>query len=596
MKARELYTLLCSGISPEEAKLNESQFVKLVERLAEPERDHGELNDDFFLDHIKQSPIRDAFSFSVNKRRIDTHVSDPATRYPSTAGSVFGKHLRGPEKPDLSYDNLRTIMERIVASGIVENEFDDAVRAAAGNFDPRESGIPLGRDLNADVQLLVHHLLKYQSFNLGQLKREDEASKKENLFRLIELEKSKMMITRGPYRDRDLILPPTPDPGNPGSLQHAMPALIDLNRPLPKSSFGGETYKAVFKLAHDLFRRAHDAALEQPPPAQGEIPKEDYGRLIGGQRKKFNSALFSLLPEMEPSSIGPGMGKKYLVDRLGFRFREGEGDEDEGSFEEESSEEEGGGPSEGSEEEFYSSADPLPRAAVKRSTFLNSLGLFSKMSAQKQILDPDTPQNRVKHARLRRRIGQKAASYQKRYDERFNFIATEHTYSQKSRAGVLAEKEKRENELELLRQFRDNTAKIEKIKEKLKGIPDGSPCHAEVAEFLRSFGKERATSGKFKSGLAGLKEAIRPLIDDRILSLEHSLSRVDLLLVELDEYYAGKNVGELLKDKTGRGRKHRLEEFFGRLGPKTLPKYLDGESGGEAGPSDRKKRRTTTTS
>ena len=86
-----------------------------------------------------------------------------------------------------------------------------AIKEGAENFDPSQSTVTLSQSHSFDLQLLVQHLLKYQSFNLGQLKRQNEENQTENAFRELELEKSKRMLLVNSYSNRKKLLPPKPE-------------------------------------------------------------------------------------------------------------------------------------------------------------------------------------------------------------------------------------------------------------------------------------------------------------------------------------------------------------------------------------------------
>jgi hypothetical protein len=319
-------------------------------------------------------PIGSPLAFEVKGRRLNTVVTQTSDR-PESA-SVFEQWLRTKGKrPDFAYTDLRTVMEQILRQSpeMTTQEIDAAVAAGVQNFDPSASTLKVQPGLNHDLQLLAQHLLRYQVFHRGELAVTD-ANRPQNEYRRLELEKSKLLLSTAPSRNLNKLVPPTPALTGERPLQSAMPALLDINRPLAQSVFGQETYKAVFLLVNKLY---FDAQQRGQADQRWKPETTDDEIAIVKQRSFFNDAFFDLLPKMENSTVPAHRSRAYVENQLRFHY-----DSEAETFDEASSDEGASSESElSSDEEINNLSENIFSSGKKRTTLLNSLGVFAKMSS-----------------------------------------------------------------------------------------------------------------------------------------------------------------------------------------------------------------------
>ena len=542
--------------------------------------------------------------------------------YSTLQGHTGAKH-------DFSYANLRDMVGNFLTKYQPdEREFDDAIKKGVEKF--QTGGLTLATEggYAADLQLLVQHLLNYQNFNLGQLKRDTDTNQRENAFRANEIEKSEWMLSQSPYQHRELLVPRQPDAqsflGNSTSM--AFGALIDLNRPLAHSIMGGETYKAVFLLARELYKTAFEkaqAASESQTTTTtgvGDAGSEQ-ARRFRQQRQFYNSTLFNIVGGMRVSAttsadvkdvieendtnVEPGpndsdaemdptdadqvtdtkaaapsaerRGKTFLTDTLKVPFNEDEGSFDEASdFESEAEL--------SSDDELYDPEENIFDAAAKRKRALNSLGLLTKISSQKAIIDEPSEETKVKFRRVRRRINRQTSKLSDRYKERYTHITSELNYLNSKKKLLAGHMKTIERELGVLTFFDDEDASVTGMSKRLRSLEDDEtdiPNLESLMEFNKSTKGMDARKREYKDQLLALRVKLREgkksrkAIERRIASLEAAKRRARRLDKRVDTFYGKQTMRALIKKRERPDwRTSDHPRVFGNLGEQSMANYI----------------------
>ena len=599
--AKSLYDEL-SG-SDAESALSIEDFTLAIEELA-LYGNHGELSLQYFKKLLDEGIVRETFSFERVGRRLETHIGDTANFPPrrssfhgvlaergrlkaknKSAGTSAKKPSRkrkstasdGTEsendKTDLSYTDLNALLAGALRTiGLLpkdqaEKIITDAVNAALAHFDATGNAVKLDARFNTDIQLIVHHLLRYQTFNHGPLQDRPQ-NRDENAFRAFLVEQTKEIIRKA-ANDLPSIVPPVPDLAEGGSLHDALPAPIDSNRALAHSSFTGEIYKGVFKLSQGLLRDAYDRARQQQ--ARTSAPSSTSGSIqVSELRSHLNPAFFQTLEKDTSTVIPSGGGKTYVTEHANLHY-----DEDAESFDEASTDTDWDPPT---DTELYASKDNLERANKKRKTILNTLGVFVKLENQKSALDKDKDGGPKKRARIRRGNDRRVAHLNRHYQERFAGIASE----TKFRADKISAIESRVARLRAEQAICDvllgKTHRIDRGE--LKKISTKNPAYTMVTDFLKK--TARLSKGKFselQTEAVPLKKAIEIYVE----KLDAGTRGLELKKQTLEEYYAKTPIGKILRRKSENPRGWRKENpaVFGGLGDKGLDELASGSGGGE---------------
>ncbi|MGV2287304.1 DUF4157 domain-containing protein [Trinickia sp. YCB016] len=556
--AGRLYDTLSEDV--DEPKMTRPEFIKAIQELA-TSGDHGELEDDYFKRLITDGLIRETFPFESIGRRVHTRTNAGANFPPQR--SVFHRKLRSDTRSDLSYAILHDFLQQALAQVDEPEHIKRAIAAALENFNPGNPGAVLDPGLNADLQLVVQHLLKYQSFNHPALKDTSSAANQaENEFRALLLEQTKLIISRTAQNLRSIV-PRDPDFDSGASLYDALPAPIDVNRPLAHSVFSDETYKAVYKITQKVLRGAHD--LSQAEPSTSTAPRSTEDR-IAAWRPHLNRSFFDAIEGGEYSSIPKGGGQKYAREHLHLPY-----DEDAESFDEGSSDISS---DPGTDDELFDADDTLAEANVKRRTAANTFGTFVKLTEQKKALDEQDEANKTKFRRLQKGVRIRTKRLNKHYKDRFDAISKEADY----RSGKISNIERRIETLRTERLFFEellNNRSPLQVKDKLKSVGKDNPAYGAVQAFLAQHGSLRANTIAFKTAFAKFVEKLREeeaAIRKRLRLLkggEESLSRKR---TRLDAFYNDTPVGDIISGRTRspRGWRSRYTEIFGDLGDEGL--------------------------
>lgn len=321
-----------------------------------------------------QSPIQ--YHTSIKQLRVFTEAKVDAKKGkkmgPHYVASVFFDTLKEGKEKDFSYADLYAISQRIQSKG-APKEIADGI-AEGLTFPLDQSGvIPVAIDKDIDAQLLAYHLLKYQYVNSPPTKtttfktREtrNNDNKKENEYRLHELEKTKDMLPHlvdAPH----WVLPPTPQKGGPVALHNMFSALLDVNRPQPGTLFSKETYKGVFSTSKVVCRRAYELLKKKV----GEVPDKSQG----GQVKPYLSKAYLQQLDADYEKQGTSFLKKVVgIDILS--------DETSSLITLDINSISG----ETVTSELYDDDDDMTLGLEKRERVLTSFGVIAKLTAQKRL-------------------------------------------------------------------------------------------------------------------------------------------------------------------------------------------------------------------
>lgn len=605
--ATRLATQLYDTLSGEDADsgISLEDFTLAVEQLA-LYGDHGELSAPYFQKLLDEGVVRETFSFERVGRRLETHVDNAANFPPKrssfqellaqrgrlkaknkSAGTSAQKPSRkrkataakgsGTEsetdKTDLSYTDLNALLAGALRTiGLLPTDqadriIEDAVNAALTHFGTTGNEVKLDYRFNTDIQLIVHHLLKYQTFNHGPL-QDLPKNQDENAFRAFLVEQTKEIVRKA-ANDLTSIVPPAPDLALGGSLHDALPAPIDSNRALAHSPFTGEIYKGVFKLSQGLQRDAYDRARRQQASTSASSSSSN-SLQVADLRSHLNPAFFNTLEKDTSTVIPSGGAKKYVTEHAHLLYDEGAESFDEAPTDTEWD------PS--TDSELYDASENLERANKKRKTILNTYGTFVKLENQKSALDKDKDGPPKKRARIRRGNDRRIAHLNRHYGTRFAGIASETKY----RTDKISAIETRVARLRAERAICDALLGAAKpVDRKTLGkISENNPAHKVVNDFLEK--TKRLTKGKFselQSEVAPLKKAIETYME----KLDAGTRQLEVKKQALEEYYARTPIGDILrrKSKNPRGWRTKNPAVFGGLGDKGLDELASGSHGGE---------------
>lgn len=571
-------------------KMTRSAFIEMIVELATT-GDYGSIGDDYFSRLLREGRINETFSFEVNGRRIES-IHNPNANFPPNS-SYFQKRLETEKKkprqkkgesddeeesllvPDLSYNDLREILVQRLQGQISQEEITKAIRAGVQKFSATNKDLELDPSVDIDLQLIPQHLLKYQSFNRGQL-QDTEENRTENAFRSLAMEISKQMILDASNR-LDKIVPPTSDFNQGGQLSYAFPGLLDVNRPLSNSVFGGETYKAVFLLTHKLLRKAYDQSQvslsSQQKKSKKKTAKPTIKEQITEQRKFLNPSYFQVISEMDGSTIPEDEEKDFVQEHLRIPYND-ENDSFDESYSSESDDDML------SDEEFYHESDDIFRASEKRSTVLNSLGLLSKMTSQKELLDEPTEENNKKYQDQHKRIHRRTRQIDKKYSERFSGITKELTYFTQKEKQIGTHIKKIDDERETLEFFTEDD-EWTGVKALLGKVKKDHPLFSQVSKFNKAHQKVRANTTEYKNDLKKLRKSIRDnkkqqqALQERRRFLRASRKNAKDLRETVSNFYASTPIEDILQEREESSTwKTRYPDVFGNLGPKSMETFI----------------------
>lgn len=602
--AKTLYGEL-SG-SDSDSALSLEDFTLAIKELA-LYGNHGELSAQYFEKLLEHGIVRETFSFERVGRRLETHIQEGANFPPKRSSfhgvlaergrlqaknKVTGTSAKKPsrkrkatasdgsesenDKTDLSYTDLNELLVGALRTiGLLPKDasdkiIEDAVNAALTHFGTTGNDVKLDARFNTDIQLIVHHLLRYQTFNHGPLQNTAK-NRDENAFRALLLEQTKEIIRKA-ATDLPSIVPPAPDLKEGGSLHDALPAPIDSNRALAHSSFTGEIYKGVYKLSQGLLREAYDNAKRQQAstsaPASASLQ-------VSALRSHLNPAFFTTLEKDTSTVIPPGGGKAYATKHANLRY-----DEDAESFDEAPTDTEW---DPDTDTELYAPNDNLERANKKRKTILNTLGVFVKLENQKSALDRGKEGSPKKRARIRRGNDRRVEHLNRHYAARFAGIASESKY----RADKISAIDTRVARLQAERAICDfllgTVPRIDR--NPLKKISIKNPARNVVIDFLGRTPKLNVD--KFAQLQQEVVKAGKTAeVEQYAAQLDAGTRQLQRKKATLEAYYARTPIKSILRSKAHNPRGWRSEhpDVFGGLGDQGLDKLASG-SGKDESPS-----------
>ncbi|MES2939942.1 MAG: hypothetical protein V4864_19850 [Pseudomonadota bacterium] len=497
----------------------------LVDLATDGER-HGQLTKKALEDLLERGPVRESFGLEHRGRRLHTSTLDERPNFPPGRSEIFkklgevknrpnkrkrkddsGSDSEGEQKSkgDFTYRDLREVLDLAGVEDMEPGDVEAATRKAVKEFQEKE--LSFSDDHSIDVQLVVQHLLQYHRFNTPLLKR--KGNDEENEHRQHEFEKSKRLLITDSRSGFGLTLPP--DPQGPSDSAFAFSGLQDVNRPLPKSTLEGATYKAVYLCVKKVLLEAWRIARQKKRKTTGK----DLDML---QRQQFNKALARLLPNLDSSTVGKGQGVQYIRETVGLsKFKEDEGYSEEDSS---SSEEDEPLPKKTKRSILDDSKD-IESNEGKIKTWTATVGTLSKISVHKQLIDRGTLTGSAlkkaerKHVRRRGKIDRHVSRVSDSFLDEFRVTTSELRYLRSKRTML-------EN-------------RIEQLQTQLR------------------------------------KKELRSLYRQQ---LERRLKRVRGLLKDLNRFY-GRTPVRTLTDRSLKKRTwKRSQPEFRHLGPKTLEKYL----------------------
>ncbi|WP_199030959.1 hypothetical protein [Ralstonia sp. ASV6] len=488
-----------------------SKIAALV-ALATDGEDHGTLSE-----HALRTMIEgEQFTLEQKGRRLHTrrnteasypeersltyqHLEQGKVNHKKRKSSNDGSDADAEEeaKPvgDFSYVDLNTILTQATA-GMEPAQVTQAAETAVKKFKVRE--LSVDADMNPDVQLMVQHALQYQAFNHPQLKGRGKKGptardRKQNAFRSFELEKSKALLVQDAEDNFMHTLPPRPVEGS--SSEHAFSALLDVNRPLPKSPLDGATYKAVYLSTRDILHKAYEAADAPSPNAENFF----------GQRLHFNHAFAQQLTEMDGSHLETtDDATEYMQTALGFpKFKTDAVESDDDMSDDESFKPQ-------SEKMIVDEDESIFDNKPKMDLFRVALGTYSKMSSQKALVDRlDTAQQPLdeertstaekrdrRHTKRRKLIDARVKWGRDKHQADFSVTRSEHDYYKKKIAlmedvedGLWKEYFAAADEEEQ-KALEDQINKLSDVRETFKAFYQETP--------IKSLKQRRLTSTKWK--------------------------------------------------------------------------------------------------
>lgn len=451
-------------------KRQREAFQQALSDLATDEEDLGKLSPDYLQDLLDRGPVKEEFGIRQDGRRLHTSVTTEPN-FPPRRSKTFGrlqelseKKKKKPTKKrkrendsdqedsdlpseeeaqgDFSYRDLRGILDKAKVSEMPAKKVEAATRQAVRDFEERS--LSFSDEFSVDVQLVVQHILQYHRFNSSMLtgrkrknmNRETPKQKQarlkrevENESRQHEFEKSGRLLKIDSLNNFKLTLPPDPTENN--QVDFAFSALQDVNRPLPNSTLEGAAYKAVYLCVKKVLHQSWRIARKKKPKSKGEdLDKQ--------QRLHFNRVLVDLLPSFDKSTVGKKKdeGVNYVRNTLGFskfNAKEDLSEEDSSS----SDEDEGLGSDQ--ERSIFDVKRTVEENEPKIKTWTATVGTFSKLALQKQLIDQatlpskDVPRAISKHAHRRRKINRHVRRVSETHQKNFRLVNSELGYLKRKR-------------------------------------------------------------------------------------------------------------------------------------------------------------------
>lgn len=415
-----------------------------------------------------------AFALSQNKRRLEV---DPVGEDPGD--SFLHRELLGGKsyRKDLTYNNLHHLKERVMQQGHSEDDISRSVQQGLVWPDseyPREFQTHQGFD--PDLQMISQLLLSFQRFNSQPLKRTDTASKEENQYRDHELVKSMVMLGQNFGQHHQRLLPGIDKASGVIQLQDSFSPLIDVNRPQPKTIFGGETFKGVFKGSQEVFKDA----FQQGERTGGGYKSPEDSLILAGEH--YGPSFLKYVASLRESGVEDV--EEYLRQTLQLKLGRDTPLEFSGGMGEEFLD----------NPELFSDQDNLFEAMKKRQAMLSIPGVLAKVTGQHFMRNELLGKSNSETTEFLEMLNHKMQVVQGRHGKQLSLVSGEKAYFA-SKMKLLKQAEKKGGD----------STKVEELREELQGFYEDttmeelfgrkkkSPAWKVKDPTLKKFGPEKLT-------------------------------------------------------------------------------------------------------